>query len=268
MDEGLLERIERYYDTVPRAAARPEELPPLVLFVRQGAGWPYYARPLLGARAFTAAGVRLVRERQRALGVPERFEWIDEVTPGLGVAATEAGLVVTRHPLLVLGRHQPVEPPNGLTIRRATAEDDLMLFSAVAQVGFRHPGTARGAAGVDEARRIAVEPGAGRAQFEREQLRAGRTVMVIALADGAPVGVGSHQPRDGVSEIVGVATLPAFRRRGIAAAITSQLVRDALERGVQTVFLSADDEEIARVYERVGFHPVATACIAEPLEAS
>jgi predicted GNAT family acetyltransferase len=63
-----------------------------------------------------------------------------------------------------------------------------------------------------------------------------------------------------------VATLPAFRRRGIAAALTSELVRDAFERGAEVVFLSAGDVSIARVYERAGFRRIATACAAEPGE--
>jgi phosphoserine phosphatase len=48
-------------------------------------------------------------------------------------------------------------------------------------------------------------------------------------------------------------------RRGIAAALTSVLVAEALERGIQTVFLSAGDETIARVYGQVGFERVGTA---------
>jgi hypothetical protein len=33
---------------------------------------------------------------------------------------------------------------------------------------------------------------------------------------------------------------------------------------VATVFLSAGSQRIADIYARVGFEPVATACIAEP----
>jgi hypothetical protein len=40
-------------------------------------------------------------------------------------------------------------------------------------------------------------------------------------------------------------------------------VQDARERGVETIFLSAGSEEIARVYARLGFRRVGTACIAE-----
>jgi predicted GNAT family acetyltransferase len=89
---------------------------------------------------------------------------------------------------------------------------------------------------------------------------AGLTVAAAARVSGVLASVGWHQPLDGASEIVGVATLPAFRRRGLGAAVTGTLVADALERGVETVFLSADDDDVARVYERVGFRRVGTAC--------
>ena len=39
----LLERLERYYDTVPRAGARTEEIGPFTLFVSTGT-FPFYAR--------------------------------------------------------------------------------------------------------------------------------------------------------------------------------------------------------------------------------
>jgi predicted GNAT family acetyltransferase len=37
-----------------------------------------------------------------------------------------------------------------------------------------------------------------------------------------------------------------------------------VERGVRTVFLSASDSAVARVYARIGFHRIGTALIAEP----
>jgi len=36
-----------------------------------------------------------------------------------------------------------------------------------------------------------------------------------------------------------------------------------VSRGVTTVFCSADDDDVARVYAAVGFRRVGTACIAE-----
>ena len=100
----------------------------------------------------------------------------------------------------------------------------------------------------------------------RERLAAGRTVMMVAVEDGTPVAVGSHQPVDvdgtEVSEIVGVATLPRFRGRGLGAGIASALAAHARE-SAGMVFLAAGDDDVARVYERVGFARLATAAVAE-----
>jgi predicted GNAT family acetyltransferase len=67
-----------------------------------------------------------------------------------------------------------------------------------------------------------------------------------------------------VVEVVGVATLPVARRRGLGGAVAAALARAALGAGADTVFLSAQDDAVARVYERVGFRRVGTAGIAEP----
>src|SRR5262245_65808995 len=66
----LLSELEAYYDAVPRAACRVEQIGPFTLFVNRGPGWPYYARPALGTTQFSAADVHRVRARQRALGIP------------------------------------------------------------------------------------------------------------------------------------------------------------------------------------------------------
>jgi predicted GNAT family acetyltransferase len=50
----------------------------------------------------------------------------------------------------------------------------------------------------------------------------------------------------------------------LGAAVTALLAADARERGVQTVFLSASDDAVARIYARIGFRRIGTAMIAEP----
>ena len=263
----LLQEIEAYYDAVPRAAARVEQIGPFTLFVKTAAGWPYYARPTLGATRFSAADVARVRARQRELALPETFEWVAETSPHLRVAAEAAGLAVAEHPLMTL---QAAVPPRlsapGVEVRLVGHRDDLTLLSAIPRVAFAAPGTATGPQGSAEARAVAAGLDPATAEFTRERLRSGRTVMAVALVAGRPVGIGSHQPVGAVSEVVGVGVLPAFRRRGIAAALTGLLAADARERGVRTVFLSAGDDVIGRVYQRAGFRRVATACTAEPAE--
>jgi ribosomal protein S18 acetylase RimI-like enzyme len=259
---SLLDRIDAYCDAVPRTATRPEEIGPFVLFVPEADAWPYYARPRRGGAAPTAEDVLRVRARQRELDLPEAFEWIADVTPGLLEAGRAAGLEVTEHPLMVLDEVQAAGPPVGAELRLVTVDDDLAEVGAVPEVGFSHPGTARGEAGLEELRERAAARADAIVEFQRDRLRRGLTVWAAAWVDGIPVASGMHQPVGGVTEVVGVATLPAFRRRGLGAAVTALLVEDARAGGAETVFLTAGDDEIARVYGRLGFARVGTSCIA------
>jgi ribosomal protein S18 acetylase RimI-like enzyme len=263
---SLLDRIEAYYDAVPRADSRPERLGPLTLFVADRPGFRWYARPSLGADGITAEDVAAVRRRQRALGQPESFEWVAEVTPSLLAAAEGTGLAVSALPLMALDRAAMRRPPApaGVELRLVTPDDDLGRVDAVARIGFAVGGTAVGELGVTALAGQAAEASPALLARQRERLASGRTVTAVALVGGDPVSVGSHQPVGGVSEVVGVATLPAMRRRGLGAAVTGLLVADAVGRGVEVVFLSAGSDEIARVYGRIGFRRVGTACIAEP----
>jgi ribosomal protein S18 acetylase RimI-like enzyme len=259
----VLVTIERYYDAVPRAAARVETIGPFTLFVKQGAGWPYYARPTLGATTFVVDDVDRVRARQRALEVPEAFEWVAQTTPGAAAAVAASGLTVHEHPLMMLDPFAPRSAPpalSGIEVRPVRDDDDLGRISDVGRLAFAAPGTAVGTVGTEA---LAATDASPAIDFQRERLRAGLTVTVAAFTpEGEPVAIGSHQPVEGVSEIVGVGTLPAFRRRGIAATITAMLIDDALRR-VQTVFLSAGDADVARMYQRLGFRLIGTACTAE-----
>ena len=267
-------RIEAYYDAVPRSAARVEEWPPLRLFAQRGAGWPYYARPALGADArtvFLPEHVTRVRQRQRELGLPESFEWTHEIVPGLRAAVEAAGLSVHTYPLMVLDSTARVRPapPAGVSVSLVSPDlpdDELRRIGAVAPVGFAAPGTSAGPAGLEALATESASTSAEQLADRRDRLRRGVTVMAVAHTAEGPVATGSHQPVAEVSEIVGVATLPAYRRRGIGAAVVDLLIEDALRRGAQTIFLTAGDDAIARVYHRLGFRQIATGCIAEPPE--
>jgi ribosomal protein S18 acetylase RimI-like enzyme len=261
----LLDRIERYYDAVPRSGARTEEIGPFTLFVSHG-GWPYYARPTLGPQArFDVAAVERVRARQRELGVPEAFEWVAETTPDLLSAVQRSGLPVHECPLMILEESMTTPAVADVTVRILPADDPaLAAASAVAAVSFAAGGVYVGGDGTAERdARVAVMTDV---ELERLRDRARRGITVTAVAeDGSgPLAAGSHQPVGDVTEIVGVATLPAARRRGLGAAVTAALVADARQRGVDLVFLSAGSEDVARIYGRVGFRRIATACIAEP----
>ena len=181
-----------------------------------------------------------------------------ETTPSLLAAARAAGLEVLEAPLIVLDR-AAWRPPTASGADRRHARRRRSRARGRARrpnVAFAAAGTAPGPQGIAE-RDAASDD--GDLEFLRGRLRSGATRMAVA-AGGGPVAAGAHQPVGAVSEIVGVATLPAVRRQGVGGAVTGALVRDALER-VRTVFLSAGSEDIARVYARLGFRRVGTACI-------
>jgi ribosomal protein S18 acetylase RimI-like enzyme len=80
----------------------------------------------------------------------------------------------------------------------------------------------------------------------------------VARLDGVPVAAGMFETiRDGLTELVGITTLEAYRRQGIGAALTAYMTRAAFDSGVEVVFLIAANEAAGRVYERLGFLPIA-----------
>ena len=265
--EEVIERIDAFCDAVPRRRARADEYGPLVLFVPTGPGWPYYARPKRGPRPpVTPADIRAVRARQRELIIPESFEWIEQTAPEMAAAAADAGLEIQEHPLMMLAEPARVPPlPTGVTVRIVAPEDaELDRIWAVPAVAFGHPGTAVGEAGTADRDKIAADHDSGTITMLRERLRSGHSVLAAAFGPAGPLAAGSCQAVDGVGEITGVGVLPAERRKGLGAAVTALLAADARDRGVQTVFLSATDDAVARVYARIGFCEIGTAMIAEP----
>jgi len=258
VDDTLLGTLETYYDTAPRGSAEAEEVGPFTVFVRRDPeGWPFYARPRLGLSGdITADDVTRVLARQAELGLPGKLEWVHETTPSLLAAARAAGLAVAQCPLLVLAEESPGhapsprvgEHPAPRTAALSADDPDLPLVVGAVHAGFSTS---------DD-----VEP--KDASRQQDLMRRGLLGVVGAYDErGCVVGGGSHGPRDGTTELTGIAVVPRARRSGVGAAVTAALVADARDRGVRTVFLSAQDDAVARVYERVGFVRVGTACIAE-----
>ncbi|MEH0934894.1 GNAT family N-acetyltransferase [Micromonospora sp. CPCC 205543] len=273
MHGDLLARLERFYDAVPRDVARAEEHGALVLFVRDGAGWPFYARPRLDAtEPPSLADIQSVRERQRELGLPEAFEWVHENTPDLLAVARSAGLGVLEAPLMVLDPAALPDPATLTDVPLRMLDPDAPGFAAdvaarraVAAVGFAAAGTATGDAGPAERDAAVTELDVAALDEERTRIADGRRVSALAGTAGqGALASGMAMRVDDVAEIAGVATLPSARRRGLGAAVTATLAHALRAAGTDLIFLSAGSEEIARVYLRVGFRRIATACIAEP----
>ncbi len=256
----LLERLDRYFDRVPRDVVTATDVGPFTVFGRSQ-GWAYYARPRFGADRFTVADIEAVRTRQRRLGVPEEIEWIDERAPSLAGTCIAAGLQVDHHQLLVLDRLQPAPAPPGFSLQMATDIQTIAATRAAVRIGFTHGGTDPGPQGAAERDRE-LASGDQAAAFAAGLVAQGLLTIGCASDETGVVAGGSSQPRGDTAEIVGVATLPAARRRGLGSAVTTLIVDHALQQGIELCLLSAQDDAVAAIYARLGFRTVGTVCAA------
>jgi len=180
----LLARIDRYYDTAPRATARTEAHGSLVLFVAEE-GWPCYARPRLDRDTEpTTDEILVVLARQTELGVPEAFEWVHETAPSMASAARAAGLSVHECPLLALGSPVDPRPADGVVRLMAADDGDVAMVQAAIGVAFGTPGTAVAEAGVVERDEAVAAADPERLGFTRGVIREGRSVLVGAFVEG------------------------------------------------------------------------------------
>jgi ribosomal protein S18 acetylase RimI-like enzyme len=254
--DDVLRRIDEFCDGVPRHWSTAVDDGPLRLFVRDGPGWPFYARPVPGGAPVSADDVQRVRARQRSLGVPEAFEWVLVEAPTMAGAVAAAGLPVRVCPLLVLDGEPASAPlPPGCSARLLGPADgdlgsaaDAVHAVAAAAFGAPRPGAIS----------------AGGLAALRTDLAAGAVArLLVADADG-PVAAGSAQRAGDVVELVGIGTAERARGRGLGAAVTALLAAAARGAGADLVFLAAGDDTATRVYERVGFRRVGECGLAEP----
>ncbi len=270
---GMLDYVERYFAAAPLPDARITAVGGLDVPVGTPS-WSYPARPRPGGPPVTADDVRAAVALQQESGLPVSLEWVCERSPDMAPAARAAGLVVEELPLLVAVDPVELLLPAGVRLYVVGADDpQLPLYQRLAELAFASPGPLVAAPAGAGGRTPDVALGdPGPAQLPptealRERVASGRTVMMVAVDDGQPVAIGSHQPVDvdgtEVSEVVGVATLPRLRARGLGAGLASALVEHARETA-DMVYLVAGDDDVARVYERVGFARLATMGVAEP----
>lgn len=85
-----------------------------------------------------------------------------------------------------------------------------------------------------------------------------------AFVAGQAAGAATARMTDGITGIYGVATLPAFRRRGVCTALIRHIVAAAHAEGHGTVYLSAQTGGYAeQLYTRLGFAPLFTVTTYE-----
>ena len=255
------DRLEGYLRHSAGLGRETVEIPPFVIFIDPDDPLRFfnYAHPLEPIAGDLEPLARRLAEPLTALraifsarGRTPRFEYVEEFAPHLGAALASAGFAQDgRYPLLVCDPQSYRTAPvvRGLKIQPLAAEGspsgELRDFLSVERQGFDHRATEE----------VTEED----CEALRDDIRRGGLAF-LAFLSGQPAGIAScSAPWDGLTELTGITTLPAYRGRGIATAITAAAAQAAFGRGVEAAFLTAGDGEAGRIYQRVGFRPYATA---------
>ena len=169
----------------------------------------------------------------------------EAIWPELPSLLVESGLVeVERHPLMIVSRAEfrPARHER-VTVELLDAEGPagkLSWFQGIRATGNGEP--------FRQATAEAIERG-------RVWLRRGH-VYALGHLDGEAAGTGACLPLDSVSDVVGIATLPEKRGHGVAQVVTTVLLEHLFARGVDTVFLDAEDDRARRLYAKLGFEVI------------
>jgi ribosomal protein S18 acetylase RimI-like enzyme len=105
-------------------------------------------------------------------------------------------------------------------------------------------------------------------EFPREILEnaerdtAGLVQRYLATLDGVPAGGGSMRTTDGIAQLTGAATAPAFRRRGIQSALLAARLADATAAGCDVAVITVQPgSKSQQNAQRRGFHLLYTRAI-------
>jgi len=247
---SLIDRIQQSLRDTARAHFRAWDLGMATVYLNPHDVAPHqnYAIPNHAAPVDSRA-LGQVADAFRSRYRRPRFEFIREAAPQLPAALEALGYAPELHaPLLVCSAATAAPPaaPAEVTLVGHPADADDATLRTVLQIneeGFG--GVAAAAFSDDDLERCRLLLGGGRAW--------------LGCWAGRPVACGMFsEPRGGLCELAGITTLPGYRGRGIATALTAAMAHDALRLGADLVFLTADDAAAMRIYQRVGFCHCAT----------
>ncbi|MEI8104358.1 MAG: GNAT family N-acetyltransferase [Actinomycetes bacterium] len=197
--------------------------------------------------ASPATALAKARAIGRSHGLEAMTWWIGELTTParLGTQLRELGLVPDAEmptlTSLTIG-HRPHGTPTA-EVRRVTTFEDYLRALAIDWAVWDVPAALR-------AERRA------NAQTHWKLLQAdGRTGHHLALMDSRPVGFGRVVFAPGAGILMGGATLPEARGRGVYTALVHARFDEAVERGTPRLAVSAGALS-APILERLGFEPI------------
>ncbi len=155
------------------------------------------------------------------------------VDPAIGALLTERGyrLVSFENVLgmALTGEYTRVVP-DGVEVR-SSGDDEFETWLDVVADGFAHPDT-QGMPSHEGFPREVI------ACAMRDLTATAGVVRYVALCDGGVAGGGSLRLAEGVAQLTGAATAPAYRRRGVQTALLSARLSDAAAAGCDVAVIT------------------------------
>lgn len=248
-----IEELQAYLRHAIRPLRDVVEVPPFTIYFSSNSDQTYYNYaipnfPVGGNRVDINVALNELRAVFASRARQPRFEFVAEYAPELPAVLQAHGFYEETRLQLMLCTPASFMPPvahpdlHVVTIDQFSSAEMICESMNVNEHGFNPDTTPVGLAEADDFR-----------------YRLGNGRMFTAYLNGQAAGAGMYTaPLDGLTELVGIATLEAFRRQGVASALTAHAAYEAFNQGVAAAFLSAADAQAGRVYERVGFQPYAT----------
>ena len=204
----------------------------------------------------SSADLEEIEQAFAGCGAPVQVELAHLADPTIGALLTERGYRLVSYEN-VLGRVIDSEPDRviapGVEVR-PSGDDEFQPWLDVVADGVAHP-DAEGVPSHEEFPREVVE------RAERDLVAAG-VARYVALRDGVVVGGAGVRIAEGVAQLTGAATAPAYRRRGVHSALLSARLADVAAAGCDVAVVTTQPgSKSQQNVQRQGFDLLYTRAV-------
>jgi ribosomal protein S18 acetylase RimI-like enzyme len=233
-------RVQEYLLHSARRGREVIEVPPFVVTIDPSTELRFLNYAIPHGPGDPAAAVDEMRAAMRSRGRLPRLEFVAEANEGLDAVLADAGFEEESRLALMTCM------PSGLTAAPEVPGARIEVLGEDSPHVLLEGAAAAAGEAFGESGPVDVE--------RRRGWLAGGGIGVAAVIDGRVVGGASATPvADGLTEVAGVGVLAAYRRRGLAAALTEAAARQAFAQGADLALLTPGHDDAQRIYARAGF---------------
>lgn len=236
-------------DTLIETASKSREVERIggFAYLRNPADTLIWTNSSIPVEECTVEDARALVRRYAETGRTPFLEFSIDLSPAVPPVLEKAGLVcLMRAPVMLLDQaaYRPVAYRDRARIPNPKELEEGIAVSAAA---FGFP-----------------PPQADRTERAIEAIGAGRMLAAVGVDGERVVAAGQAVGNRRVREVVGIGTLPEFRRRGYAAAVIGCLLDQFLDSGGEFAWLTPADDGAESLYTKLGFEPSATQVFYGP----